>query len=298
MHGRTAGRRTEACALPRVLPAPQAWTCVTMFLTANMLKALIAKALSKHFHSRGYMERMQKAVRQVGPPIAAEPGYTRILLRSQHCPVCNGTRGARATVRQLVKGRRELRHACFRPPQPKPTSNAGLHERQAVQVLRLAPYNHLNNRPASQHPQELVLMALSRPCPGRSHEESATHMGLGYHIAHLFGHQPRSTKSYSTNKDCGPGAPGGGGGGGGAGGGVAGGTLMRSPFAHPEAHTRAGAGPDCSALKPHTSVPAKSFGPADGVGSASGVSGRWYLSVHALSLRFGGAYKATVRARL
>ncbi len=39
-----------------------------MFLTANMLKALIAKALSKHFHSRGYMERMQKAVRQVGAP--------------------------------------------------------------------------------------------------------------------------------------------------------------------------------------------------------------------------------------
>ncbi len=39
-----------------------------MFLTANMLKALIAKALSKHFHSRGYMERMQKAVRQVSAP--------------------------------------------------------------------------------------------------------------------------------------------------------------------------------------------------------------------------------------
>ncbi len=124
-------------------------------------------------------------------------------------------------------------------------------------------------------------MALSRPCPGRSHEDSATHMGLGYHIAHLFGHQPRSTKSYSTNRDCGPGAPGDGGGGGGTGGGGAAGTPMRSPFAHPEAHNRAGAGPDGSPLKYHTSVPANSFGPADGVTSASGVSGLWDSGVHA-----------------
>jgi hypothetical protein len=39
---------------------------VTLFLTANMLKSLVAKALSKHFHSRGYLQRMQEAVKQVG----------------------------------------------------------------------------------------------------------------------------------------------------------------------------------------------------------------------------------------
>ena len=38
---------------------------MTLFLLANCLKAFTAKALSKHFHSRGYLQRMQESVKQV-----------------------------------------------------------------------------------------------------------------------------------------------------------------------------------------------------------------------------------------
>jgi hypothetical protein len=34
-------------------------------LTANLLKALLARLMSRHFHSRAYFERMQLALRKV-----------------------------------------------------------------------------------------------------------------------------------------------------------------------------------------------------------------------------------------
>ncbi|KAG2500887.1 hypothetical protein HYH03_001647 [Edaphochlamys debaryana] len=93
----------EPEAKPYETAVMKTWACLTLLLTANMLKSLVAKALSKHFHSKGYLERMQKAVQQ-----------------------------------------------------------------------------------------ELVLMALSRPCPGRRDAEGLTHMSLGYHLASIFGYGGKS----------------------------------------------------------------------------------------------------------
>ncbi|KAG2445860.1 hypothetical protein HXX76_000464 [Chlamydomonas incerta] len=118
--------------------AMKAWTCVTLFLLANCLKAFTAKALSKHFHSRGYLQRMQESVKQ-----------------------------------------------------------------------------------------ELVLMALSRPCPGRTASDALTHLGLGYHLANIFGYnagpQMGHSKSYGGLISGGGGGGGGGGAGGSAGGAAGGG---------------------------------------------------------------------------
>jgi hypothetical protein len=63
--------------LARLLPA-RAPSCLTLFLLANCVKAFVAKALSKHFHSKGYLERMQEAVKQVRRPgqQAAAAGMT------------------------------------------------------------------------------------------------------------------------------------------------------------------------------------------------------------------------------
>ncbi|PNW74891.1 hypothetical protein CHLRE_12g505800v5 [Chlamydomonas reinhardtii] len=139
--------------------AMKAWTCVTLFLLANCLKAFTAKALSKHFHSRGYLQRMQESVKQ-----------------------------------------------------------------------------------------ELVLMALSRPCPGRTASDALTHLGLGYHLANIFGYNsgPHMGHSKSAGGLLGGGgcATGGGagelgGGGAGRGGGSHGGAkpvsrvALASPFAGP-----------------------------------------------------------------
>ncbi|GIL65965.1 hypothetical protein Vafri_19607, partial [Volvox africanus] len=114
----------------------KAWSCVTLFLTASTLKSLVAKALSKHFHSKGYLQRMQQAVKQ-----------------------------------------------------------------------------------------ELVLMALSRPRPGRSVGDVLSHVGLGYHLANIFGYTGLSTGV------SGGGSGGTGGGGGGKEYGGSGRGVVRSPFA-------------------------------------------------------------------
>ncbi|KAG2451530.1 hypothetical protein HYH02_004128 [Chlamydomonas schloesseri] len=145
----------------------KAWTCVTLFLLANCLKAFTAKALSKHFHSRGYLQRMQESVKQ-----------------------------------------------------------------------------------------ELVLMALSRPCPGRTASDALTHLGLGFHLANIFGYNggPNMPHSKSSGTIVNGGAGGGGscggaGGGGGKGCASHGGAkplALASPFAGPAGAT---------ALRDYQSVP-------------------------------------------
>lgn len=91
-------------------------------------------------------------------------------------------------------------------------------------------------------------MALSRPCPGRTASDALTHLGLGYHLANIFGYNsgPHMGHSKSAGGLLGGGgcATGGGagelgGGGAGRGGGSHGGAkpvsrvALASPFAGP-----------------------------------------------------------------
>jgi hypothetical protein len=71
----------------------QLWACVTLFMTANLIKVLLAKLLSSKFNKHSHLQKMHDSLRKVGawPPSSAAlrnlPGWGCIIVSGMLCPV-------------------------------------------------------------------------------------------------------------------------------------------------------------------------------------------------------------------